>query len=145
MTLSLSSCPPPSIRRCLQAMAAPSRLSTPTSRSWRSLRPACPLCPRAPPSTLWATGRPTGTRMADTSTTTAAPRRRPGNLHEPGTPAAGTPEEKTTAQERARRYRAFTAERVQPNTQHTIVKVLSRTKTSGKVGLSWNDLTSQKP
>lgn len=98
------------IRRCLlQARDALSRPSTLTCRSWRSPRPPSPLSPPAPPSTSWATGRPTRTRTAGTSTTTAPPRRGPGNRREQRTAARGAPEETGTAQERAPRYGSRTS------------------------------------
>lgn len=72
----------------LQVRAGPTRRSTPTSRSWRSLSPACRPSPPAPLSTSWATGRPTKTWAAGISTTTAPPESGPGSPRAPGTPAA---------------------------------------------------------
>lgn len=96
-----------SIRRCLrQAMVALSRPSTLTSRNWRSPRPSSPPSPRAPPWTSSATGNPTATRMEGSSTTTAQPRRGPGNRREPRTQARGASEERTTARGRALRCRS---------------------------------------
>lgn len=87
-----------------QVRAGPTHLSIPTSRSWRSLSPACLLCPQAPQSTSWVTGRPTKIWVAGTSTTTGPLGSGPGSHHAPGILAAApaVPEETVSAQRRVR-------------------------------------------